>query len=159
MIPGGYTSKLQVMDVGINKPFQDLMRDTYDEWFMGVNIRSAKPNRTDIAKWVVNTWYDHITSKMIYNAWKKIGLPITKLGNIELDGSIYDIDDAYDDEAEQQFAEDDDFIVVLNKDELSQQSDFLTIKKNRCETENDDETILASEHVKINNTTDESQYY
>jgi hypothetical protein len=26
---------------------------------------------------------------------KKIGLPITKLGDIELDGSIYDSDDAY----------------------------------------------------------------
>jgi PDZ domain-containing secreted protein len=90
---------------------------------------------------------------MIYNAWKNIGLPITKLEDIELDGSIYDIDDADDEEAEQQFAEDDEFIVVRNKDELSQESDFL------CETENGDKTTLASEHDKINNTIDESQYY
>jgi hypothetical protein len=34
LIPGGYTSKLQVMDVGYNKPFKNHYRDFYDEWFM-----------------------------------------------------------------------------------------------------------------------------
>jgi DDE superfamily endonuclease len=113
MIPGGYTSKLQVIDLCINKPLKDSLRDAYNEWFMNINIRTAKLKRTDIAQWVVNTSYDDITTKMIFNAWKKVGLPITKVGDIELDASIYDIDDSYDEEAEQQFAEDDD------KDELS----------------------------------------
>jgi hypothetical protein len=82
------------LDVGINKPFKDYLRDRYDEWFTNVNIRTAKPKRTDIAKWVVNTWYDNITPKMIYNAWGKVGVPITKLGDIELDVSIYASDGA-----------------------------------------------------------------
>jgi DDE superfamily endonuclease len=46
MIPGGYTSKLQVMDVGINKPLKESLWDAYDEWFMNINIRTAKPKLT-----------------------------------------------------------------------------------------------------------------
>jgi DDE superfamily endonuclease len=145
LIPGGYTSKLQVLDVGINKPFKDYLRDKYDNWFMNANIRTAKPKRTDIAKWVVDTWYDDITKKMIYNAWRKVGLPITKLGNIELDVSMYDSDDAYDEEAGQLFFEEDGLIVLRNICEFSQQSDFLEIKKTSSETENDDEITFPSD--------------
>ena len=32
-IPAGYTAKLQVLDVGLNKPFKDKIRDSYDDWF------------------------------------------------------------------------------------------------------------------------------
>jgi hypothetical protein len=45
LVPGGYTSRLQVMDVGLNKPFKDRVRDQYDEWFMTVPSGS-KPQRS-----------------------------------------------------------------------------------------------------------------
>jgi hypothetical protein len=31
-VPKGYTAKLQVLDVGINKPFHDYTMDLIDEW-------------------------------------------------------------------------------------------------------------------------------
>jgi hypothetical protein len=68
MIPGGYTSKPQAMDLGINKHFKDLLTEKYDKWFVEVNIRASNPNWSDMAKWVVNTWYNNIINKMIYTA-------------------------------------------------------------------------------------------
>lgn len=38
-----HTGKLQVLDVGLNKPFKDSVEDAYDNWFL-VN-RRIKPDR------------------------------------------------------------------------------------------------------------------
>jgi hypothetical protein len=43
-ILGGYTSKLQVMDVGVNKPFKGLVRQVYDYFMIG-NIENRKVRR------------------------------------------------------------------------------------------------------------------
>lgn len=32
MIPEGLTRQLQPLDVGVNKPFKDLLRREYNEW-------------------------------------------------------------------------------------------------------------------------------
>jgi hypothetical protein len=58
---GDHTSRLQVMDVGLNKPFKDRVRDQYDEWFMTVPSGS-KPQRSDVATWVAKSWLDLPTS-------------------------------------------------------------------------------------------------
>jgi DDE superfamily endonuclease len=68
-VPGGYTSKLQVLDVGINKPFKDHIRDNF-ELFKIANP-NAKPSRQVVAHWVASSW-DNIPLQTIENTWKKV---------------------------------------------------------------------------------------
>lgn len=69
-VPRGYTSKLQVMDVGLNKPFKDRIREQVN-LFMLVNQSNDKPSRQTVAKWVKDSWYA-IPSSFVTNTWKKI---------------------------------------------------------------------------------------
>ena len=68
---GGYTSQLQVMDVGINKPFKDNIQKCYEGW-MHENTENNKVLRLDVAKWIAAAW-DGITTDSIVNRWAKIG--------------------------------------------------------------------------------------
>jgi hypothetical protein len=70
-IPGGYTSKLQVLDVGINKPFKDRVREHYENYM--VMTVDGKPKRQDVAHWIWDSW-DDITDTMITNTWRHIGI-------------------------------------------------------------------------------------
>ena len=72
-IPGGYTSKLQVMDVGFNKSFKSHYRDLYDEWFMHAPD-GVKPKRPDVSVWVSQSW-ERIANTVAPNTWRKVGLP------------------------------------------------------------------------------------
>lgn len=67
-IPGGYTSKLQVLDVGVNKPFKQYLRYTFDDWL--VANMNKRPERVDVAWWVKKAW-DQITTETITNTWRK----------------------------------------------------------------------------------------
>lgn len=49
-IPGGYTSKLQVLDVGINKPFKNYLTHDFEDWLL--RNYYARPQREDVASWV-----------------------------------------------------------------------------------------------------------
>jgi transposase-like protein len=69
-IPGGYTGKVQVMDVGINKPFKNYIRNAFDDWLV-VNVR--KPKRQDVAYWVNEAW-NNVQATTITRTWKSIGL-------------------------------------------------------------------------------------
>jgi hypothetical protein len=73
LIPGGYTSKLQVMDVGFNKSFKSHYRDLYDEWFMQAP-NGVKPKREDVSVWISECW-NRIPNTVAHNTWRKIGLP------------------------------------------------------------------------------------
>ena len=44
IIPGGYTSKLQPMDVGANKPWKDRVRGAVEDWLFD-QPPGTKPNR------------------------------------------------------------------------------------------------------------------
>ena len=44
-IPAGYTSKLQTMDVGLNKPFKDYLREKYEEWMVAENGTKKQTDR------------------------------------------------------------------------------------------------------------------
>jgi hypothetical protein len=97
-IPGGYTWKLQTMDVGINKPFKDQVRDAYDHWFCDNNF-NKKPQRDNIAQWVKSS-FDNITQTTINKTWRKIGilLPTTLTSTISVQEKDKDDDDEDDDE-------------------------------------------------------------
>jgi DDE superfamily endonuclease len=55
-ILGGCTSKLQVMDVRVNKPFKGHMREAYENFMIG-NPENRKVRREDIVQWI-QTWWE-----------------------------------------------------------------------------------------------------
>ena len=73
-IPAGYTSQLQPLDVEINKPFKDLLRNQYEQWMReNLNNPDLKPKREDIARWINFAW-NCIDSGCIKNSWRKAGV-------------------------------------------------------------------------------------
>ena len=48
-ILGGYTGTLQVLDIGINRPFKTHVCKKYEE-FMVSNVIQKKPTRVDVAE-------------------------------------------------------------------------------------------------------------
>jgi transposase-like protein len=83
-IPGGYTSRLQVMDVGLNKPFKDSIRDQYDMWFLSAN--DTKPQRTEVATWIANSW-DQLRVSTIIRTWQKVGIFTREESNHQVAGN------------------------------------------------------------------------
>lgn len=68
---GGYTSKLQALDVGINKPFKDYIKQCYEQ-FMMQNVEEKKVVRLDVAKWIREAW-ERVSFETIRNTWSSIG--------------------------------------------------------------------------------------
>ena len=68
---GGYTSKLQVLDVGIMKPFKHYITQCY-EGFMLDNTTNRRAKRLNVAGWINSAW-DLITEESILNTWASIG--------------------------------------------------------------------------------------
>lgn len=69
-IPGGYTSRLQVLDMGVNKPFKGHLRSQFDDWIVD-NETNDKPIRQDVTRWIVASW-DFINVMTIKNTWRKM---------------------------------------------------------------------------------------
>jgi len=82
-IPGGYTSVLQSLDVGINKPFKSHVRELWNRWAIEAyhNIpghgRPPKPSREELSKFIVGAW-ERITPEIIKNTFKQIGYTNTE---------------------------------------------------------------------------------
>jgi DDE superfamily endonuclease len=73
LLPPHSTSVLQVMDVGINKPFKNHLKEQYDMWCLEhINDARQKPQREDVSKWIKKSW-DRITTTTIKKTWKHIG--------------------------------------------------------------------------------------
>jgi transposase-like protein len=70
-ILGGYTSKLQILDVGVNKPFKGYVKKSYERFMVG-NTERRKVTRLDVAKWVEEAW-NQVTVETICNTWSSIG--------------------------------------------------------------------------------------
>ena len=70
-IAAGYTGRLQVLDVGINKPFKGYIKDEY-EIFMRENPHGTKPSRVDVANWISVAW-QKLMPLTICNTWRSIG--------------------------------------------------------------------------------------
>jgi hypothetical protein len=72
-VTSGYTSHLQVMDVGLNRPFKNHYRSAYNAWFMSA-IQGQKHLRSNVSRWISESWAE-IGDSVIENSWQKIGLP------------------------------------------------------------------------------------
>ena len=53
-IIAGYTSKLQPLDVGVNKPFKGYMRERFEMFMVKNDI--ITPHRMEVAQWVHHSW-------------------------------------------------------------------------------------------------------
>ena len=73
-ILGGYTSKLQVMDVGVNKPFKGYVREAYENLMIG-NSENRKVRREDIVQWIQTGW-EKVKLETITRTRNKIGINV-----------------------------------------------------------------------------------
>jgi hypothetical protein len=62
VIPGGMTSQLQPLDVGVNKPFKDRIRTQYNQW-LSENEHALTPtgkikraSAATLVEWISNAW-------------------------------------------------------------------------------------------------------
>lgn len=69
-IVAGYTSKLQVLDVGINRPFKDNYEKLLNQYLQD---GGEKPGRPLVATWTSLAW-SAITVDTIVNTWRHIGI-------------------------------------------------------------------------------------
>jgi hypothetical protein len=71
-IPGGCTSLCQPVDIGINKPFKNRIRDQWEQWMIDeglANDRTSPPTRGDIVRWTWNA-FQSLPPQLIRNAWR-----------------------------------------------------------------------------------------
>jgi hypothetical protein len=91
VIPGGITSQLQVLDVVINKPFKDHLRQLYNGWLLEGNHALApggklkKPSVTTLGEGILTAW-GRIYSESILAGFKKCCI-----SNALDDGTEHDI--------------------------------------------------------------------
>ncbi|CAB4399489.1 unnamed protein product [Rhizophagus irregularis] len=79
VIPGGLTSRLQPLDVSVNKSFKTKMRRNYNEWMAEVvkeltpagNLK--KPSYETVAKWVRDSW-NAVDVNLIQKSFKCCGI-------------------------------------------------------------------------------------
>ena len=96
VIPGGLTSQLQPLDVCLNKPFKDRIRQMWSDWICSDAVTKTKsglpqkPDITLVARWVKDAW-DSIPSEMVQKSFRKCGIS-NALDGTE-DDAIYDDDD------------------------------------------------------------------
>jgi hypothetical protein len=72
IIPGGCTSLVQPIDVGIGKPWKYRMRNRMEEWVMMQTTDRVKPKeaRLLIANWAADAW-DRLPNDVVFNSWRK----------------------------------------------------------------------------------------
>jgi hypothetical protein len=74
VVPGGYTSLLQPLDVGIIKPFKDGYRRRWHHWMLSnafSNINKLKrPDYLKVCQWVSESWQDLRRKAVIPNSFR-----------------------------------------------------------------------------------------
>ena len=95
VIPGGLTSVIQPLDVCLNKPFKDKLRQKWTSWISegekaftaGGNMRAA--SLPVVAEWVKSSW-NEVGNDMVEKSFKKCGISNAMDGTE--DDLIYDAD-------------------------------------------------------------------
>lgn len=76
MIPGGLTSMLQPLDVSINKPFKQHLKEIWSEWLSSndhtftTGGAMKKVSMPQICQWILDAW-EKIPAELIRKAFKK----------------------------------------------------------------------------------------
>jgi DDE superfamily endonuclease len=84
LIPAGYISKLQPVNVGLNKPFKGYESDNLTGWMI-VN-RNKKPTRQDVATWIHTGW-NRLSEQIVLNAYRGSGyIKESVFGSFSSDG-------------------------------------------------------------------------
>ena len=79
VIPGGLSSILQPLDVCLNKPFKDCMRERWTTWMVkgeksltpAGNVKA--PSSTTLTSWVLEAWRG-LPKEMVTRSFKKCGI-------------------------------------------------------------------------------------
>ncbi|CAB4439968.1 unnamed protein product [Rhizophagus irregularis] len=120
VIPGGLTSICQPLDVAINKPFKDHLRQEWHQWMSngGAGFTNAGNLRratiSDMCGWVKRSW-ENLSEEIIIRSFKKCGIS-NELDGSEDDAIYEDIDEIIreiQDENEEEELE----IIDINEDE------------------------------------------
>ena len=84
-IPAGHAAKLQVLDVGINKPFKDYNRREFKDCIIRHvgDEDTPTPHRRDVSNWASKAW-KRIKKETILNTWKHVGIGTDKQVNVGL---------------------------------------------------------------------------
>jgi len=77
IIPGGCTCLCQPVDVGINKPFKNLLQRTWVDYLVAnrnnaVNGKIPSPSREQLAAWVIDA-AGQLSEETIKNSWSNPG--------------------------------------------------------------------------------------
>jgi DDE superfamily endonuclease len=70
-IPGGYTSRCQMLHVGVNKPFKNHVTYKFNNWM--VTTGQTKPQQPNVSHWIDTAW-KQITEVNIARSWRKVGI-------------------------------------------------------------------------------------
>ena len=120
VIPGGLTSVLQPLDVSLNKPFKDRVRQKWMAWMaegiheLTAGGRQKKPSEELMCQWIGEAWRD-IPREMVAKSFLKCGITNS------MDGSEDDF--VFDSSDDDSVVADDSLVTELFRDSDSE-SDF-----------------------------------
>ena len=71
-LPPNMTSRVQILDVGINKPFKDRMKAYFNQFMVENVATNQKVTRELMGKWIADSWAN-IPDGFVMNTCRSIG--------------------------------------------------------------------------------------